>query len=324
MTDQPAHRQLWALSFCAFTVPAVLLLPRVGWLWAGLASLVCALVLLALFRLSASGETGIPQVASKSILGRYLLVASFLWNLLMLGAASRQLCAAYPGGGILIGGILLLLASWGSSKGAATVSRVGGITFFFLLIIYSIVLIFAIPGVKPNWLAPVREVEWIRLPAVLCPALVFYLTGRGRPSSGRPWLWLAGGVLLVLASGAICAGRLSPEVTGADPFPFYTMTQGISLLGVMERFEPLVSAAVSAGGFCLLSLLCLANQTMVEKLRPTAKKLVPPVNFFAGFGAIWLSGLLSGGFLAVGTAIFWGLFPLLLLSLANRKKVEKN
>ena len=45
MRDKLLPRQLCALAFCAFTVPAVGLLPRTGWLWASIAAVCCAAVL---------------------------------------------------------------------------------------------------------------------------------------------------------------------------------------------------------------------------------------------------------------------------------------
>ena len=42
MENKILPRQLCALTLCAFTVPAVGLLPRAGWLWAGIAAAVAA------------------------------------------------------------------------------------------------------------------------------------------------------------------------------------------------------------------------------------------------------------------------------------------
>ena len=53
MSNSPSARQLYALGFCVFTVPAILLLPRVGWLWAAAAASVTALLCAAVILLFA-------------------------------------------------------------------------------------------------------------------------------------------------------------------------------------------------------------------------------------------------------------------------------
>ena len=87
---ESAARRLYALGFCAFTVPAVLLLPRAGWLWAGAASAGCALFLGALIVLRRKCGHGVAEVAGRTVLGRACLLPALLWNLLALGATARQ------------------------------------------------------------------------------------------------------------------------------------------------------------------------------------------------------------------------------------------
>ena len=98
------------------------------------------------------------------------------------------------------------------------------------------------------------------------------------------------------------------------------MSKSISLFGTMERFEALVSAALTAGGFCLLALLCLSNAAILRAVRPQAEKYAPIGNFLLGGASIWLIAGVGMSVLAVGSAIFWGILPLLILSVAKRKK----
>ena len=76
-------RRLRALTFCAASVPAVLILPRVGWLWACGASILSA-VLLGLC-------TRRPPCPSRAADGARLVATR-----LVLGAAARRHCAAWP------------------------------------------------------------------------------------------------------------------------------------------------------------------------------------------------------------------------------------
>lgn len=313
-----AARSLCALAFCAFTVPAVLLLPRVGWLWTGIASVATAGLLFLLLVLRRRCAVGTAELAAQSRTGRVALSAALLWNELMLGAAAGQLCAAYPTGRAfpLVGLLLLLLAAYAAGRGANVVLRTCGVVFFFLIILYSVLLAFALPQVR--WLSAPRTVDWKRLPAALAPICVIYLAeGRQKPTKSLPWL--LGGVGLAIAAAFVTGGSLSPWVAAREDFPFYIMSKSLRILGSVERFEPIVSCAVTVGGFALLGLLCVTNARMGKALG-VEKKRLPFLNFFLGGASMWLSPRLSNAFLAGGTAIFWGLLPLVILSVGAVKK----
>lgn len=320
--DERGARQLCALAFCAFTVPAVLLLPRLGWLWATVAALGAAGLLALLLFLRAQCPNGPAELAAESRLGKVTLSTALGWNCLMLGAAAGQLCAAYPTGSAypLVGLLLLLLAAYAADRGEAVVLRACAVSFFFLIIIYSILLAFALPQVR--WLSAPRTVEWTRLPAALAPVGVIYLAGE-KGKKGRCAAWLLGGSVFAAAAAFVTGGVLSPSVAVQESFPFYAAAKSISLFGAMERLEPLVSAAVTVGGFALLCLLCLVNARMQRALF-SASRRTGWVNFFAGIAGMYLAPRLSGALSAAGTAIFWGLLPLTVLFVGARKNLEKN
>lgn len=318
---ESAARRLYALGFCAFTVPAVLLLPRAGWLWAGLASVGCALFLGALVVLRRQCGHGVAEVAGRTAYGRVCLLPALLWNLLILGATARQLCAAYPTGTPypLVGVLLLVLAAYAAQRGETVVLRTAAVVFFALVVFYALILGFFAPKLHFAWLMPQTRVDWRLLPSVLCPAVVLYLGGA--EAKGKPLPWLILGAAFATLCAAVAAGSLSPAVAASEPFPFYTAAKSVSVLGAMERLEPLVSAALTAGGFCLLALLCAANGRIVAAFLPRAEKFTALLNLTLGSGAVWLSGVLPQGAVAAGTAIFWGLFPFIVLCLGSRKKL---
>ncbi|MGM9553281.1 MAG: GerAB/ArcD/ProY family transporter [Faecousia sp.] len=316
-----AARRLYALGFCAFLVPAVLHLPSAGWLWTAAASSFCALLLAVLIALRRKCGHTLSEIAARAPIGRCVLLLVLLWNLLLLGSTAGELCAAYPKGNTfpLIGLLLLLLAAYAAERGEAVVLRVGAIVFFALLIFFALILGFALPKVHLAWLAPQTSVDWKRLTAVLCPTVVLYLGGSGEKSKCAPWLLL--GVVFATLCAAVTVGTLSPAVASEDRFPFYTAAKSVSVLGAMERLEPLVSAALTAGGFCLLALICAANGRILGAFLPKAEKCTALLNFALGGSAMWLSKLLPAALIAVGTTIFWGIFPIITLSLGTRKKV---
>ena len=313
-------RQLGALGFCAFTVPAVLLLPSVGWLWAGIASFLAAVLLGLLLYLNRNRALPLAQAVAGSPLGKALLLLALLWNFFALGAAAKQLGAIFPTAEQtpLIGLLLLLLASYAAQKNR--VLPVSAICFFFLLGLYGLLYGFSLPDLQKEYLKPVQSPTRTALTSALAPISLIYLC---RGEKGKPVFWLLGGVVLALLAALITAGSLSPPVVSTLEFPFYEAAKSITLLGAIQRLEPLVSAGLCAGGFCLLSLLCAVTGELMSALCPKTEKLSGMVNFFLGGSCFWLSGLLSGKTVALGTTIFWGLLPFLLQLLGKQKNIKK-
>lgn len=322
---QPDARQLCALGFAAFTVPAILLLPRTGWLWATVFAAASAAALWALILLRRRSGKGLVRLAASSAAGKTALLAVLLWNLLMLGRIAAYLCRAYPSGSAfpLVGLLLLLLAVFAAQKGSGVVVRTGAIVFFFLLGFYALILGFSLPDLRLSWLKPDLRPLWTVFPSVLAPAAVLYLYegGRGEP---RLALWLIGGVLLASLAALVTAGSVSPPVAREEVFPFYTAAKSVKLFGAVERLEPLVSAALAAGGFCLLAALCAVNGKILSVFFPRPSRFAALANVLIGGGCLWLSGVVSEGIFAVGMTIFWGVIPLFTLLFGVREKTEKN
>ncbi len=316
--SQASSRQLGALGFCAFSVPAVLMLPRAGWLWATLAAGAVAALLLWALRLQGKKSLPLAQTAAQWKIGKVLLFLALLWNLLLLGAAAKALSGTFPDGKNtpLVGLLLLLLAAYAAKhrRGA----RVAAILFFFLLGLYGLLFGFSLTELRTAYLAPVRQVASAQLSAALAPLCLLYLSrGRGKGTA----LWCVIGVALAFVAAFMTAGILSPTVVQQREFALYEAAKSVSIFGVIGRLEPLVSAALSLGGFCLLYLICAANGQILQAVFPEKKTVNFLINFFAGAAGIWLCGYISAPWIALGTAIFWGLFPIGTLLVGTRKKV---
>ena len=297
-------RQLAALTFCAATVPSILILPRAGWLWAGLAAFGAGGLFLLARPLGTLGPE--PGKAAK-----ILLIPLLLWNLLALGSASGVLCGAFPGAGSLIGLLLLLLVAYAAGNGLHIVLRTGSVIFFLLLLIYGTLMAFSLPDLELSRLAPALRADWRLLPSALAPMLTLLLPG---DKKGRGWaLWLGGSGLLALLAALVTAGM------GAEDF--YTASESVSVLSAMERLEPLVSAALTMGGFCLLGLICSVNEKIF--VLSGVRKYGGLLNFLLSAALFLPAGKLPSSLLATGTAIFWGFWPILLLSVENSKKLKK-
>lgn len=284
-------KQLLALTFCASSVASAWVLPSVGWIWAGLASLVgVGLAVAALWR---------PILTAK-----WLLLPLLVWNFLMIGAATNLLATAFPDGNEATGLILLLVAAYAAGRGEQTVLRVGAAAVFLLTILYSILVGFSLPSV--DFSAEVATPQtWPILAAALSPMLLAFLRRRDTKAGG----W----ILAIPFLAALCA-----LVTGGNG-DFYTAMKSVSIFGVMERLEPLASVAVCIGGFCLLAQICAVNVKIMGK-----KSVTAAMHFFLGGACVWVSRLLPDWFLAIGTAIFWGLLPFLPQGIENSKKSKNN
>lgn len=154
--------------------------------------------------------------------------------------------------------------------------------------------------------------------AALSPMAVLYVRGGARRTGG----WLAAGIGLCAAAALCAAGTLSPRVAGEEAFAVYTMAKSVSVFGVMERLEPVVSAALTAGGFCLLSVLCLANAKTAQAIG--WKRRTGIGNFLLGCTGYLAGTVLPEGVQAVAAAICWGIVPLVTLWVASVKKLQKN
>ena len=318
---QTNPRQLCAIGFGAFLVPAVLYLPRAGWLWATAASAILALFLAFLILLQRKSTNNLTETAAKSNFGKVLLLLTVLWNMVLLGGTAAKLCAVYEGSRTfpIVGLLLLLLAVYAAEKGV--VLRVASILFFFLLGFFALILGFSLPNLQWDNLKPVTDVRLPLLTAILPPVLVLYL--RRGDGETRILPWLMGGVVLAGLCALSTAGSLSPRIAAEEAFPFYEAAKSVSVLGAMERLEPLVSAAMTASGFCLLGLLCAVNARLLSCFLPRAEKLSALCNFFLGGAMIFFAGRVDARLLAAGTATFCGLIPLCLLLLGVRKNIKK-
>ncbi len=290
------NKQLLALTLCASTVASAWVLPSVGWVWAGLASLLgVALASAALHR---------PPLTAK-----LLLIPLLAWNFLMLGAASRLLSTAFPDGNEGTGLILLLVAVYAAGRGEKVVLRVGAVAVFLITILYGILVGFSLPSADASSAGLGGTENWPILVAALSPMLLSFL----RREETRLGTW----GLTIPGLALLCA-----VVTGENR-NFYTAMKSVSVFGVIERLEPLASVAACIGGFCLMAEVCAVNERIGEKIM-RRKVIVTPMNFFLGGACFWLSALVPDAVMAVGTAIFWGLIPFFPQGIEISKKFEKN
>ena len=250
--------QLAAWLFVAVSAPLIQLVGKSGWL----TTLVTGVALLGLCWL----VTALPT--SKILQKKWFCLLQLPVIALVTAEFAKWSVDAWPTGTDfpVVPLMLLTLAVFSALHGASVASRVPSVLFWFLAILYGIVLAAGSKNVKAQWLTPSWKLpEEGLLLTLLLPAVAVLLPRE----KGRIMHLVFPVLLLFLAAAALwTVGTISPNVATEVPWPFYESSKSLSLLGVAERFESLVSVAMTLGYFSLYSLLLSAAGSVGENLKP--------------------------------------------------------
>ncbi len=309
-------RQRWAWLTAGLTAPAAAMTAGISWLWVLPGSL--AAILYYMYLEGHLRPVGLAEVL-RHRLGLWACVLTFGWTVAVMGRVAVLADTAFPNvdGFPALGWALLALAAWGSRKGPAACARCCGILCLLLGGLYAVIVGFSLPQLHLRWLRPQGTAEeglWA-LGAFLLPAAVWYAPCReGKLPRG---MWLALPAASALLS-AVTAGVLSPELTKALPLPFYTLTQWVSIFGVIERIEPLLSAALTMGVFSLLSALACSCGALTKAAG--LGDLGGPASCLLAAGAMFLAGGLPLAVLTLGSLLVWLALPLGAVLLDGKKQ----
>lgn len=318
MAHEIGPRQRWAWLAGGLSAAVAACACGIGWVWVlagGLAG--CAYYLYI--------DRKLPDCGLAPLLSAPGAVLSWLWTAAALAWAANLADRAFPmvDGDPLLGWVMLALAAWGSWKGAGSCARCAGVLCLFLMVLYGIIAVFAVPDIQWENLRPTgswMDGAWV-LGLFLLPAAVWY--GPVPRRAGKPVWGMA--LLLPLAAAAlsaVTAGVLSPRLAASLPVPLYTLAESVSLFGVIKRMEPLLSAAITMGVFCLLSAMASGCRILAERFR---------LGRWGGAAACVLAAALMGPAreiglpeITVGGVILWGILPLLALYRTGRRKANKH
>lgn len=314
------NRQRWAWLMAGLSAAAAACACGMGWLWVLLGGLAVSAYYVYLDRrLRPCGLAALLPAAFGGA-GRLLSLLTLLWTILAMAWTANLADTAFPmvEGYPILGWTLLALAAWGSRRGAAACARCAGVLYLFLLALYGVVTVFAVPDVRLANLRPAGD--WTQslwtCGLFLLPAGVWYAPCR-RSRTKMTWFWLLPPFLTALLA-AVTAGVLSPVLAETLPVPLYTLTQSVSLFGVMERIEPLLSAAMTMGVFCLLSAMACACRALGAQCKPWK---------WTGAAACVLSAALMGParaltlpVITIGAAVFWFLIPAVAVAVSRKQK----
>ena len=177
---------------------------------------------------------------------------------------------------------------------------------------------------RTQWLRPWGA--WTQATVVLAPMLVpaaaLYLPST--KEKNVPWGALLLLALLPAGMAAVTSGYLSPAVVQAERFSYYTLTKNMSLLSVMERFEPVLSGSLFVGYFCLASLLVESASAQLGAAMGKwhgGRRTI--ALYAAAYGLSYAADRIPDAIRTAGSAVFWGLMPSLALLIVAIKKVRK-
>lgn len=294
MTDQMSNRQLGISLFAGLCAPLAVVCSAYPWPGVLLGLGVAGLGNVLMVRAAKHGAT-FPA---------FLRIAYLLWTLLIMAKTAELSRACFQDSTGFIPLVLLALSAAAAQRGAATCGRLGAILWIALAALLGGLLVCAAQDFAwPRFVAQ-RGAEdgWPVIAAVaLSPAALLVLLPK-RESSGLNWGYWMAAIAGLAASVVSCGvlGSLRPHLAQ----PLYNMVQGVSVLGVAERLEALLSAALSIGYFLALSFLCAAAGAQVRPLLPAeadrwistgvaaaALALYRPVQALTAEGWVWLAVL---------------------------------
>lgn len=234
-----------------------------------------------------------------------------LWNVALLGKFAWGVSEYNGSDSSLPGTLLLLLACYGVKK--KNVLPVGAILALGLGVLYGILYLFALPNVELGALSPGKVRNTELLPYGFFPATLLCLY-RGEKKKSRI-CWLAGALLLILLGGIITEGMAAKD--------FYTAAKSVNLLGTMERLEPFVAAAATAGIFCVMALLLKVNGKIIRERLRIKNSYVEEIEFILAAIICTAAQKVSPLLWGIGTTVCWGVIPILLQGIVGLKKVIK-
>ena len=245
-------------------------------------------------------------------LPRGLRVLGALWLALPLGVLARAARDLFPdaAGSLYVPAVVLALAWLLARQSRGGLLACCAVVGFFVLGAVGLVSLCSLPKLTLRWLRPDPSLNGFLCALALCSGGTLLLETGERPGPG--WIWSA--YLAPAALSALAGGCLSGPLAARQASAFYTLSRGVSLFGVAERFEALIAACLTLGLCSACALILRAARTALKT--DWAVLLIPAA---LGLGIIPVPGVS----VSVGTALFWLVFPAVFAQKRTCKKLLK-
>lgn len=298
MNNRIPTPQAAAWMLVATIGPILSIIGQSGWIAVLLVAFVCGILCVC------------TQTYGTGRLPAWLCVLEIGWLTLSLGslAGASGTCWEETNAIPVIPAILVIVSALASQNGGSRAARAGATLVWLVLPVLAVVFLLGTADINIHW---VRK-EWNTpderlLSLLLIPCLGVFLPRDKDRGSG--WLVAVIGAAAVAAS-VVMDGVMGAQIAGNAPNTFYEFSKGVSLLGVAERFEALVSCVLTGGWFALFTVLLSGAYHLAERIIPGAGKWC--VWLCAGIGIVVMCILPNGlPGLAVGNLIFWVFLPLI-------------
>lgn len=321
--ERVSRAPLSAWAMAAVFAPAALVAARGAWLGVLIVSLACAGLCLAVDL--CCGDA--PRF------GRVYSAVQFLFLIVASSAFSSLSALCWQGGAqsAVVPILLLLLAAAAVSGGAEKASRACAVVFFLIAFLFAAVLAAGIKNVKPQYLVQTS----VRAEPELIPLLLLPAAGAALPKRGNGIKRIAVPVcaLYPVAVAVLAVGMLSSGVAGMLDNPFYEYAMSLNFLGVAERFEAIVSFALTMSFFCAQCLLAGLAGFHAQTFHDGWGRWGVAVYTIGAIALALLKVSVPPEILALLALVLWCVAPILLdrengclRRLANRRKnkIEKN
>ena len=283
--DLVSPRQLLAAAFVAILSPLIRRFPRVlaetagraAWLSVGMTVLPAAAAagMLWLFYRRQPLGSGFADILTRCLgkwPGRILTGFYGLWfamyaGFLLRSGADRFISTVYPGSGpalfVVVMALLCLVAAMGR---LCPIARAAMLFRPLLCGVFLAVFLLTMRDFRPQLLFPVTKADLA--PGMLASLqttnvlsvgtlVVFFTDQLSRPfrREDRPFLQVLALLGLILLMTVSCLAMFGPRLTANMSYPFFMLVRDLSVLGSLERAEPVVIALWVLSDFVMLSLL---------------------------------------------------------------------
>ncbi len=299
---------LWAWIFAGVSAPIAHHAGQSSWLATLIAGLLCSIACAIV----------VAVADRRSCRGGWYSAVQTLWIALVTGLLARWSVSSWPtaAGFPVVGLTLLVLAAFAAWDGATRASHCCSALFWLLALLYAVILVAGTQNLKLQYMMPTAQpFSLMQVVVFLLPALAGFL-----PCSKRlKVLPLAGVVIFATVLTLWTVGTLSMPVTTQLEEPFYQFSRSLSFSGVSERFESILSVAMTMGYFALFAFLLSAVYHLTERAVPgkgrggviVAAVLAATIMVFIEKMEEWV--------LVVGCVVLWILLPLVV-----GKKIEND
>lgn len=224
---------------------------------------------------------------------------------------------AYP----IVPLVLLAIATFSAWHGGERASRVAGVVFWFIALLFAIVLAAGSRNIEPEYLVPeLNGTGYVLLFVFLFPVVTTFLPREGATCYTKTLFAI---VILGTVISVLTVGALSGRIAGEESFAFYTFSKSLSLFGVAERFEALVSVALTMGEYSLLSLLLSCAGHLVHTIHPGQGRIGVASCAICAASLMVFEKEISADWIGVGALLFWGILPLIFRNTESEKKHKK-